>query len=885
MDAWRLVGRDEELAQLRRMLEGADCVGVVIVGPAGVGKTRLALETMALAEHAGYRALRTIATKTAAELPLGAFAHLLRCRAEPDLEPADQAGFLRRASTELSERPDDRRLCLLVDDAHLLDHLSAMLVAHLITNQLAFVLMTVRSGEPAPELVTSLWKEGLVERLDLTPLSDTAARALVNEALGGPLESTALNALVARSGGNVLYLREMVRGALTDRTLERSDGGEWRLSRELHPSRRLIEMVEARLGTLTPVAEAVLEVVAFGEPIGWAELEELADSRTARELERDGIIDSRFDGRRVEVRLAHPLYGDIIRPRTGAIRVREIMRSLAEAVERTGARRREDILRVATWRLVGGGGSSRLMLEAAHTARQRYDFPLAERLVQAALDAGPEFEARLLAAQLKYLQGHSDEAEAALSELNDDAIDDSERCKVATARLDNFNYAVRYDESQRVAVEAEQHIESSPWREEILARRTWLLLTTRGPRATAEIGEPILGQVAGSTWAITSLPVGYALMRMGRISDALVLTAAGHAAHLALPEPVDWHPWFHLWIRSEALWQAGRISEGRDLAQRQYEQAVHEASPEAQALFGLQIARQVVDRGYVRHAFRLATEAVGLFRGLGRSIWLRDALQCLTTTAAMCGDSRTAREHLAELDNLPVAAGMYSVVELDQARAWVAAAEGDTRAAQQHFSAAATRGEDIGDLTGAMSSLHGLARHGDPRKALPRMQTLVHQVEGELSAARVDHAVALVTRDGAALDAVATLFEGMGADLLAAEASAAAAAAWRSAGLPRKAATASRAAAQLSRRCESPSTPALLSSRLSTDLTRAELETARLAAVGHANKEIAATLNLSVRSIENRLQHVYEKLGIMRRTQLAEALRRDAELDYAEPSR
>jgi hypothetical protein len=140
-----------------------------------------------------------------------------------------------------------------------------------------------------------------------------------------------------------------------------------------------------------------------------------ADGRRLENLERRGLVVSRTDGRRVTVGLAHPVYADVLRARASALRHRSIARSLAEAVEVVGARRREDALRVATWQLIGGGAEPSLMLEAALTARWRYDFPLAERLANAAIEAGAGFEAELLAAQLMGLQGRSSEARSALA--------------------------------------------------------------------------------------------------------------------------------------------------------------------------------------------------------------------------------------------------------------------------------------------------------------------------------------------------------------------------------------------------------------------------------------------------------------------------------------
>jgi DNA-binding CsgD family transcriptional regulator len=56
-------------------------------------------------------------------------------------------------------------------------------------------------------------------------------------------------------------------------------------------------------------------------------------------------------------------------------------------------------------------------------------------------------------------------------------------------------------------------------------------------------------------------------------------------------------------------------------------------------------------------------------------------------------------------------------------------------------------------------------------------------------------------------------------------------------------------------------------------LTAAERETALLAAAGRTNREIAAELHLSVRTVDNRLQRVYAKLGISRRADLADLVR------------
>ena len=61
-----LTGRDTELAELRRALSGSGkYAGVVIAGPAGVGKTRLARELMVRASASGAHTNWVVGTASA----------------------------------------------------------------------------------------------------------------------------------------------------------------------------------------------------------------------------------------------------------------------------------------------------------------------------------------------------------------------------------------------------------------------------------------------------------------------------------------------------------------------------------------------------------------------------------------------------------------------------------------------------------------------------------------------------------------------------------------------------------------------------------------------------------------------------------------------------
>jgi DNA-binding NarL/FixJ family response regulator len=77
-------------------------------------------------------------------------------------------------------------------------------------------------------------------------------------------------------------------------------------------------------------------------------------------------------------------------------------------------------------------------------------------------------------------------------------------------------------------------------------------------------------------------------------------------------------------------------------------------------------------------------------------------------------------------------------------------------------------------------------------------------------------------------------------------------------------------------RCEGAHSPALETGREPTALTKREREVASLAARGMTSREIAETLVVSTRTVENHLQRAYEKLGLSGRSELAAALGSDA---------
>lgn len=134
--------------------------GAVLIGPAGVGKTtltRLAAERLAPEFP---RVDWVWATASRQEVPFAAFEGLLDVPAT-----GTTTTVLRAAREELG----DGRL-LIIDDAHLLDPLSATLVYQLALAGTVRLLITATMGMGAvPAEVSALWRDALVARIDLQP--------------------------------------------------------------------------------------------------------------------------------------------------------------------------------------------------------------------------------------------------------------------------------------------------------------------------------------------------------------------------------------------------------------------------------------------------------------------------------------------------------------------------------------------------------------------------------------------------------------------------------------------------------------------------------------------------------------------------------------------
>jgi hypothetical protein len=88
--------------------------------------------------------------------------------------------------------------------------------------------------------VTALRKDAGTEWLELSPLPQAVAAKLVEAVLGSQVDGATHHELWRLSLGNVMFLRELVHGALKAGTLVQSEG-VWRATGTLATSTRLVE--------------------------------------------------------------------------------------------------------------------------------------------------------------------------------------------------------------------------------------------------------------------------------------------------------------------------------------------------------------------------------------------------------------------------------------------------------------------------------------------------------------------------------------------------------------------------------------------------------------------------------------------------------------------
>jgi DNA-binding CsgD family transcriptional regulator len=345
--ALEVVGRDEELASVREALAQVEKgpTAAIVAGEPGIGKTTLWLAGIAAAENEGFHVLVSRPVEAETQLSYAGLADLLASVPDAVLEelPAPQGRALEvalhRAAAE-GEPPDqaaiafgflgvlralgrDGATLVAVDDLQWLDAASAFALrfaARRLRDEAIGLLLAVRTEVEAE---VGGWLPERTRRIEVGPLSLGALHHLVQTRLDVALPRPVLQRLHEASAGNPFFALELAR-ALHESKSQVEPGRPLPISGELR------QLVEDRLTGLPPECEtALLFVAAASQPT--VELLEDAVGAAVRALEpalEAELIE--LEGERI--RLAHPLLASAVYAKAGPNRRRGVHLRLAEVV-------------------------------------------------------------------------------------------------------------------------------------------------------------------------------------------------------------------------------------------------------------------------------------------------------------------------------------------------------------------------------------------------------------------------------------------------------------------------------------------------------------------------------------------------------------------------
>jgi DNA-binding CsgD family transcriptional regulator len=870
LQRWPIIGRQAELELFDRALSG-EGAGIIIFGSAGVGKTRLADECRERAAANGYPTERVVGSQTAALLPLSAIVGLLPGGlARPDAAgEVDMVAFFEETRRGLDDRYGGRRLVTVVDDVSLLDATSLALLGHLVGQRTIFLIATVRSGEPVPDLVMGLWRDGRVERVDLESLSRTQLDTLLHLALGGPIEAGSGRELWEASGGNPLYVRELLLGALeSGALLERS--GVWYLERKLPSTRRLLDLVQQRIGGLSGEDRSVVDLLALCQPVELGYLDATAPPGVLESLERAGLVTVNLGAG--EVRLAHPLHAEVVRASIPAVRARTILLAEAERLDASGRASGPAALRSAVWRLdAGARPGPDVLIRGAQMARHAHDFRVVRRLMEAIPEEQLDAVAALLLGEALYELGLFDLSERVLQLGQRLPSTELIALRLAVTRTKNAFWGLCHPEAALAIITEAQLVLTSPHlAEEAAAEQATITMFSGYPVEALAVLDRIPGSEirARVVRAIIRAPV---LAASGRTWEAVSVAQTGFADHLVLGDELAVaHPATHVMNQAYALSEAGRLSEAEQLILAGSDVVASYRVPIAQFWFALMLGRVSTLQGRIATARRCFAEAAGLAEAHFFAGPRRLALAGLAMTLAMLGDAHGAARTLRTRDEMPPFGFLGPEQRISDG--WTAVAQRRPTEGTEIFRRAALDAEATGHRTAEAWLWHDLMRAGG-KGASRRLGELADECDSPLVSARARHARGRHGGDANELAGSADDFEAMGAMLLAAEAAADTAEAFRRAGDQRAATAASHRSKALAAFCEGADTPGLIQTDTVVPLTAREREIAVLAADGLSSKDIAERLYLSVRTVNNHLQNAYSKLGVNSRAEMGRLLK------------
>lgn len=896
-----LIGRENELGAIERVAADARAgksAALVLRGDPGVGKSALLARAVDVAD--GMRILRATGVESEAELEYSGLLELVRPidRLLTRL-PVPQSDALQVALGLGDGAPPDRFVVgaatlsllaaageelptlVLVDDAQWLDRASADAIRfaarRLLADSVGFVVAARLAGFDASGL-TELVVEGV----------DEASAAVIAENVGGrPLGERELATLTRATGGNPLALIELVRSGLpaepdalvplpVTEAIERAFAD--RLDSLPEPTRRAL-CVAAADGALGPVETAL-------RSLGLA-LEDLAPA------EDEGLTRLDVD----VVQFAHPLLRAVAYHARPASERRSTHAALA------AARKAPSDAEIRAWHLAAAAlgydeEAAAALGVVAETARARGGHAAVARALERSARLTPDETTRggrlAGAAQAAWEAGDAPHATALVAEALALVSDPAER-----ARLTGLAGRIEFQagdlaRAHVLVLEAADALVALGDRAQAVTMMgvgSLVLHNLARPDEAATLGRRALELSEGQAEEVrmrATYHLGRALRISGRAAEATPLLEAV-VAHLLEPEEPS-----RLALQRAAIALAvlDRPHEAMSFAQRTLEHA--QASGPLQVAYALSLLAQVeMYLGEWRTAVSSAAEGFALCRDMGQDNIAATFASFLARIAGARGDGQafdTWESHARAASE--TSGNRFELLQLDHARGLLALGEDRPQEAAERLSAVVDAAEasdvldrDLAAEPDLVEVLVRLDRAGDARVVFARWCERGAREALAWAPPLVLRCAALVADDDTEAERLLTDALGNGAAVGDPYASA------RSQLLlgevlrrggrrmdARRALTAAvesfdrldaQAWAERGRR-ELRASGAKLrrSAEPGDELTPQEHQIALQVAEGKANKEVAAALFLSPKTVEFHLSRIYRKLRVSSRAEL-----------------
>jgi DNA-binding CsgD family transcriptional regulator len=856
-----LVGRQRELTALLEAVASAG--NALLSGPAGVGKTRL------LAEFAdrlppGTPNVAISGSEAAASIPLAPLLPLV-----PSGSPEPSRAIL----TEFYRRSQDVPIVLLVDDAHSLDEASAALVHQLCRTRGVPVVAAVRTGDPAPEQIDAIWRDGLAVDVALAPLDRAASDDLVSELIG-PSTAGLLDHVWDRCRGHPLFARELLASARRTGAVALVDG-TWDIVGDLALPERLQDLLLRRLAALSSDERRLLALVALSGGLHVDAVDALDLPSESRSLRHGALLT--LDG--PIVRATHPLHGELLLAEVSTTRRNAIRVELADALEAVGG---ATAVQVALLRLdAGTNPRPDELIHALRAAVDARDPDLAGRLVDALGDGPHAGATERLLMHAAAMRSRWDEAEVSFERASAGVGAAARQAVKAEWGFLNFEFrpdpavAVKW---AREALASPDLLPETAEQLELAALRGTLFSDTMTQAVTD--AEDFLEQPrsAGAT-QLARLALGTALSHLGPMGRACELVEAGLQDAAGVLPPIELIRLHAAYVMSSAWRDGPSVAVDRAVGAIRRGRAAGEPEHELLALITMAVALfdggrhgeavDVMHRAQTLHGFLVYRRTLALAAGVHAAA---------SSTMPSCADEAEAvlRSALQPWD---------ATHWIDGPLLWLARARLDHhqgRSPDPALDAGLDHARRRACGVHELQLLRERAHHERAREVAPRISELVAVSETPLATIIGNEVRALAEGDGAALHAAALDAARFGATGIALDAAVAAADVHR--GREEHGAAARSMALVRWARRRLPGQRPCGSHEVRPVLTDRERAVTDRVVAGGSNTDVAQELHLSVRTVERHLYRVFRRLSVGSREELRDLLRSDLD-DLPAPTR